>query len=440
MEPNLRDDIVNATSLTAALKEKYGNSYKFIDFKAKVGSEKGDNFIGDLIECEVKVEDTGSHQEKTLHWMCKVMKRGKSEEMMKKLDIFHREEAFYKDYQNDLEKYLQPDLLRTAPLIYSLNEPDKQILVFEHLGYRGFRDPINKRSGLDKDHVECVLKWMAELHGTGYLLFKKYPGGHESWKKNNFFAEPIHSDFFDSASESILQVFYDNLSDLKNGSSKNDAMIEDFITKIKAFFNDLPEGVTLSKKSRDLFYESRTEFKTLIHGDPWFNNMLFKYEDDGSKLLDVILLDMQVVYSGNIGSDLAYFFLSSVAYDNLSENLDGYIETYRNSIVEIMSKLNPDAVLSLSLEDIKVDFFKSSLLGLFFSLGVFPNTLVDKDDMCKVDLSAYDWSDPQDIIRYSASVREHNKKLLQTNPLLYDRQIGVIRFLTDIKFENYCKY
>ncbi|CAB4064233.1 unnamed protein product [Lepeophtheirus salmonis] len=397
----LREDIVNKSFIHDILKEKYGNDIQFLSYSARVGSDIGDNYIGDLVAVDIQVKNVKTNEEKMFNWMFKVMKRGKCEKGMKQFSLFEREFAFYNNYLDDLDKYVKPKILRTVPLIYSVNNPDLQVLVFEHLGASGYRDPVDKKIGVDDDHVYNVCKWLAELHGSAFVLFQKYPGGFSEWKKNNFFAEPVQSDQFDEFGATLVNSYYNLLEDLLNG-----------------------RDVSIAVKIKKTLYESRSEFKTLCHGDAWFNNMLFKYNDD-EKVNDVILLDMQGVYSGNIGSDLVYFLLSSVTCEDLTKNLDNYLEYYRECLCAFVTELDPD--------------IKSAFIGFMFASGAFPHTIIEKSELSSLDLQNVDLTNPDDVNKMMVEIRDHGKKVIHSNLNLYYRLVGVIRFLTELRVFDYLK-
>ncbi|XP_040568354.1 uncharacterized protein [Lepeophtheirus salmonis] len=271
------------------------------------------------------------------------------------------------------------------------------------------------------------------------LLFfsKNILGGFSEWKKNNFFAEPVQSDQFDEFGATLVNSYYNLLEDLLNGS-ENDLLVETFEKSLKDFFENTPEDVSIAVKIKKTLYESRSEFKTLCHGDAWFNNMLFKYNDD-EKVNDVILLDMQGVYSGNIGSDLVYFLLSSVTCEDLTKNLDNYLEYYRECLCAFVTELDPDIKVPLSFEDIKMDFKKSSFIGFMFASGAFPHTIIEKSELSSFDLQNVDLTNPDDVNKMMVEIRDHGKKVIHSNLNLYYRLVGVIRFLTELRVFDYLK-
>merc|ERR1711982_259998 len=55
---------------------------------------------------------------------------------------------------------------------------------------------------------------------------------------------------------------------------------------------------------------SKHSLMTISHGDPWFNNMLFKYNADGV-VEKVKMVDFQVANYTSVTVDLSYFLFSS---------------------------------------------------------------------------------------------------------------------------------
>ncbi|QQP49845.1 Putative LOC101895777, partial [Caligus rogercresseyi] len=395
---------------------------------------KGDNFVGNLIAYEVKVKDVERNDERVLHWMCKTMRNEMTNELMEKFQLFEREEGFYNSFQRDLEKYVGHNLLRTVPLIYSQNEPGKELLIFEHMGHQGYRDPLNKKEGLSSEAIFAALRWLAELHGAGHLLLRKYPGGFEEWKKNNFYVESIPVDAMGDINQEMATNAFLILEDMKNGS-ENDALVDDFYPKLKGFYDNLPAGVeSMGEMLKKCLYDPRMEFKTLTHGDPWFNNLMVKY-GSGNSVEDLIFLDMQVISSGNIGE----YWWDSSPYEDLSPNFDKYLKHYVNCLSEFVMNADPEIIHPpLSFDDVKNDFLSSALVGFHFALNSFPHVLVDKEDV--LDTSNIDWSKPEELRRFNEMVRANSKRIMNSKPPLYDRLIGAIKFMLEIKAFDHIKH
>ena len=76
-------------------------------------------------------------------------------------------------------------------MIYAESTKGKEALILDHMKQYGWRDAINKKDGLDIDHVTKVMTWMARFHGLAYVMMEQHPQGSEGWIKDNPWALPI---------------------------------------------------------------------------------------------------------------------------------------------------------------------------------------------------------------------------------------------------------
>nr|XP_040570387.1 uncharacterized protein LOC121119707 isoform X3 [Lepeophtheirus salmonis] len=433
----LRADIVNETFLQKVLFDKYDGKIELVSFESKPGSQKGDNFIGDLVAVDLKVRYKKENKESIYHWMIKTLKPGPDDQengLAYALRIFDREEYFYTTFINDLNKYVKKDILNTIPFIYSINEKKKEALVFQHLGKMGFRDPVNKKEGFDLQHIHHGLNWIARLHGASFILFSKYPGGHEAWCKDNFVSEAGKFSMFEGMCDMMKKSYFQMFQSLLNGS-ENDSFVKQF----ESLFRDTFSNTNVFKLMEDKMYVSRSKFKILCHGDTWFNNIMFKYDENGN-IIDTIFLDMQMIYCGNLGSDLSYFLCTCVTYETLSDNLDDFLHYYYKCLTKHIRELDPSITeIPLTLEDIKHDFLKSSLVGFFVAFNAFPFILSKKEDFTDFEFTKVDFKDKEELEKTTKEFAIHSNKVIFEDTNVYNRMVGVIKFLLDINSFGYIK-
>ena len=152
-------------------------------------------------------------------------------------------------------------------------------------------------------------------------MMSNYPGGIESWRKDNPWSvtlfqdlPPIVTTIMEMMKEEQKEKFIriaEILAEDSNGI--------DYIGRVKAFVNSGLWMDDLRKKAQQV---SGKTFCTLNHLDPWFNNMLFNYGENSSKVPEkVVLLDLQVSGYTSPGNDLAYFMLTSTTPEFRHENL-----------------------------------------------------------------------------------------------------------------------
>ena len=104
------------------------------------------------------------------------------------------------------------------------------------------------------------------------------------------------------------------------------------------------KGVNLQKLRYDMQKFKTGSFNTINHLDPWFNNMLFKYDQESGILQDVLLLDFQGTGYCNVGNDLAHFFLSSTTKKFRDGNLNQMLRLYHETLLKTIHESSGKAL------------------------------------------------------------------------------------------------
>ena len=253
--------------------------------QTKAGALKGDNFSGEVVACDVKAKIDGK-PEREFHWMVKVPPPDKTKmPMIRGMEMERKEIQMYDEVLPAWRKMIRDRGAEkeivinycTAPYTEFHEDQDKgSVIAMENLTYQGYRDAVNKRKGLNPDHVKLALEQIANHHALGYLYMKKaFPGGiDEALEKNKILAR----DYFISEPTDFIKQLFDNFKEqtyagfqyLAGVSEENGQGMADALKRFMEN-NDLFEV-------RDrAFTKDPNGFNVLCHGDTWFNNMLFKY-------------------------------------------------------------------------------------------------------------------------------------------------------------------
>ena len=281
--------------LRAVKSHENSSNVSIVKLEDASGNVKGEGFMSALVI--LKVEAIVDGQTKTYSWVIKSMPREANKAMMSiRLRADEREVNFFGDLLPALKDFLSskgfPDLLPNfCSVPYSAWTEDDKVLIMHNLEDECWRDAIKKNEGLDIEHVRAAIKWMATYHAITYAFLEEYEGGLEKAEKD-------------------FQIFFYKFNDLLDwdkevepfrdiGNKSQRAMFKGFEQKnpggnYETFLEDLIEKHldmgTAAMKVRD---HQKYKLKTICHGDPWFNNMMFKYKD-GDKLDDILfkLLDI----------------------------------------------------------------------------------------------------------------------------------------------------
>ncbi len=120
---------------------------------------------------------------------------------------------------------------------------------------------------MDEGEVKAFIEALAEFHASMYFLMMQHPGGKEKFCK-------------DYEGLAGIKPFDENTEKMMRGN------IEQTLTTIEAVVRDLVNDATADKIGRfkplaykkwvDAFSNPWGDFGTIIHGDSWFNNAMFR--------------------------------------------------------------------------------------------------------------------------------------------------------------------
>ncbi len=146
-------------------------------------------------------------------------------------------------------------------------ECDPGILVMENLKDKGFGLINDSKQGFAKDEMKAFLEALGEFHASTYYLISTYPGG-----KDNFLAEHPTMKEMKSLGPEMEKSFKDGI----------DVMVEAVSDMCKTYVSeDLAKKVMQVKpyafhNFNDAWLKTYGNFTTIIHGDSWANNAMFK--------------------------------------------------------------------------------------------------------------------------------------------------------------------
>lgn len=109
-------------------------------------------------------------------------------------------------------------------------------------------------------------------------------------------------------------------------------------------------------------------FNTLLHADPWINNIMVKFNDE-SKIENALLIDLQTCCWGASVNDVHYFFGTSLT-DELQLDEDAKMELlrfYHNELASILKRLKYQKPIP-TFDEISAQFKSSIIYGKFISI------------------------------------------------------------------------
>ncbi|XP_059086963.1 uncharacterized protein LOC131883497 [Tigriopus californicus] len=405
---------------------------QLIKMDLKSGAEKGQNYSGLVVSCHIEAEING--QVKVYNWMAKVPLDDPDKYQWLRLGFMEQKElGFYQDLVPALEAFIRKQgsdiQLGFCPLVYGEFDPKiskencvmGSMIVMEHLAHMGYTDPIHKKSGLDLTHVKLVMKSLANFHAASRAFYKSKHGSLDRMVEK----EPIQARDYMCAQPSetmmaINEIFNKSIvkgfcNTLANSSPEGEKYVE-------AYQRFAKEQIDPLKLRDQLTGPEVCRFNVLCHGDPWFSNMLFKYEDGpvGKTPTDVCLVDLALTKWASPTIDLSYFLYMSTTPELRKAHMDEIMAYYHQTLTNALKQLGEDSDV-ISLSELWKDYKKCSFFGFMMALMILPWILAKKEDAMSSDEFSGDFSNEEYMDEFHRKNTERTKVMMTNEPQIGER-------------------
>ncbi|XP_067005789.2 uncharacterized protein [Anabrus simplex] len=320
----------------------------------------GDGYTSDMYRVVAKLQDS---QERRVIVKCQPLGR-KSEELMKKSNVFEIERRMLVEILPSMYKLLEevkPGEYQpfSAKCLYFGEDP-VHFLVLEDLRHSGFT-LVDRRKGMDLTHCTLALRTLARFHASSLALLEANPSILQN-HQYSLYTEELRED---------LTPFYESpLKSLENTVLKWPGY-EKYAEKIKNIRKNIYDRIMDTVRAKD------GELNTLIHGDCWSSNMMFRYSD--TCVTDIRLVDFQTCFYSSPTVDLQYFLRACPNEEVHHTSIDGLIKVYHSTLSDTLDMLNCSAH-KITLEKLKKDFNEHTLFGFVALTSTLPLIMIDQSE------------------------------------------------------------
>jgi len=269
-------------------------------------------------------------------------------------NVFEKEISIYFELlpclkQSCLNTKLQKLLSSHIPqCIYGSNNMDGAgVLVFECALEQGFLHPVDPE-GLSLEQVMCVINFMAKFHAIGSSVISK---NHKSMKLrhpyllSNVYSSPLMIE----GAKGMFETYDDFLKSVPGQ--------QDLVDKFE-------KHCLGEEGAREMFSCLRrqvdTPFNTIIHGELWEKNMLFRDGEDEhfQPTVECVVLDWKNAKIASATKDIAFLLLSSTTNQLRKLYLDDVLRSYYTTFCETLEILNTDLLncKDLTFEEFYKDY------------------------------------------------------------------------------------
>jgi len=227
--------------------------------------------------------------------------------------------------------------------IYGSNNMDGAgVLVFDCALQEVFVHPSDPK-GLSLDQLCCVVKLMAKFHAIGSVKLSEC---HKQMKLRYPY---------------LLSNVYSSPTTIE-GAKKMFTIYSQFLKSVpgQQVLVDLFEKHCSGEDGAKQMYscmrrQVENPFNTIVHGELWEKNMLFRMGEDEEQF-DVIVLDWKNAKIASATKDLAFLLLSSTTNEIRKDNLDVILKLYYSTFCETLQLLDVELLKKVTYEEFYRDY------------------------------------------------------------------------------------
>ena len=371
------------------------------------GHEVGEGLASEMGVVEVQALINGEN--KSYNWVLKSTPRDPGRFHRSRYVFSHneREIRFFRDLLPRLQQFVKrkggwfslPTLCE-APFA-SWSEEDK-VLVMQNLTSLGYKDGVKMLiDGIDLDHTELAMKWLAKFHALGYAFFQETFSNCRNWrcqsrgscdcgvrnlKKSdlniflmNFCDIPNFDEIQNNYSIISEEIFFMTLDEIEKAGEKK------YVEQFQGFIDTYGHFFRQCEQFRE-FDGTAFKVNTFIHGDAHVGNCMFQYgkENGGTNLKDVTFIDCQFVLYKPAVLDLHKFIWTSTTPDT-RKHLIKILKTYHSTFTKSLEQLGV-TTLNYSFDELLKDFRRSFVDGLYWATHIFVSIVyTPKEDRISLD-------------------------------------------------------
>ncbi|ODN02157.1 hypothetical protein Ocin01_04497 [Orchesella cincta] len=364
-EPEIKpEDVITPTIISAILDGYNHPELSLVDFQAKQGTMAGDNYMSIMYSLNINLKNATSGDSQALPVMLKVLPRNEFRlKMIRDANIFVRDVNMYKMVLPSMEEFQKKagfeadEIIRPWPTCYACKtDGENDFLAMEDLKTQGFK-MANRKEGLDFDHSKLFVTTLAKFHAISFAMFmgefdailEKYP-----WLEESMYNEDKIPDTFKLFIEGTFTQHANMLKEV--GEEK--------------------AGTLVGKICNADYYKhlfslvgGKVPFAVIGHGDCWTNNLMFRYDPETNKPVEIKFVDYQVSRVSSRAVDIHYFLYTSPQVNVLNEKEDEILKVYFDEFTKFVRKLGVDTdAHGLTKEDFDQEIDKFRFSGVISGL------------------------------------------------------------------------
>lgn len=257
------------------------DGFKDFSFSVEAGCKKGDNYLGNVRL--IKVKENREDKRKSY-----VLKCAESDLRVRAQipvhTFFERESFVYKTLLPTFEAFQQRMALKHPFQSYtklracSVGDAD-EFLLMDNIKEAKFQ-MLDRKNGMDADHVSHVFKELAKLHSVSLGRFFA-PSELVRYIKHVLAMKHLLPETYQALICHLQEDVWQKTPEIEQSYLRSARKVLDHALKIVSGHEKATHALTKCKMEiNNIFGAAAKESNKLVvvHGDPWCNNMMFKYQ------------------------------------------------------------------------------------------------------------------------------------------------------------------
>ncbi|XP_063922706.1 uncharacterized protein LOC135137090 [Zophobas morio] len=344
MNTSSTDSLFSTPLCHQIISKKLDNEdFSVIDFRqTPFGQVKG--FLGDHSSLKITIKRNSDLEQH--NFFVKSIPTVKSQrDFVLDVNVFFKEKFFFTQFQDLLRQYSITVLDNAIPTCY---HTDGNIFVFEDLAQSSYTS-ISCRTSLDIESVKVALKSIVKLHASAIILEEK-----KSFR------------LIDSFSEELAETFYSDKEMVKKAEASyhhgfNALLDLTHDSEMKMSKDLLREKLLKGYRLQHAFVKPSTVFRnTILHGDLWTNNMMFKFED--GRPVNCVIVDFQSHRYGPPAQDVVAFLHLTTNREFRKTHFEEALQFYYHEFDSLLGRFGLGGIISEDEFFASCDFFKQFAL------------------------------------------------------------------------------
>ncbi|KAI4467402.1 hypothetical protein MML48_2g00014039 [Holotrichia oblita] len=362
-----------------------------LDPKSKINYDMGSNDGEGYLSRSLSVSITDEEKD-TLNLFIKSALDISDDGLMPLKSLYANEIHFYETIYPAFFKFLnEKGVLAFENVPKCFATTPENVIALENLAKEGYV-LLGDGKFMSNNEIELALRTIARYHAICFAFkdqrYEEYLKLTEPVKDTSV---PLSNQNFVIQRKSFTYNFLSNLDPVKD---------EYMIRKVEDLIHSPNYGVY------DTF-SANSEYSILIQGDFWNNNIMFLYDDQTKRPINIKLVDWQMMRPALPVHDLSLFFYNVASKDALNR-LKYFLKVYHDELAENIRQLgsNPDLLYPYSiLEKHWKEYGKHGfVLALINSLLV----LVEKDENF-FSFEDVDLNNPESWASLYKKIRKHDE-------------------------------